>query len=310
MAIRPVAISRLAPGALCAAALVNALAVAFVVPRSAQLVTTYAQASGAASALELGAGLALLAAGIVAWHERAGGSLGPLAVLLGLVWFAQDWVGWEDGWPPARSVAMLALPFGPALLLHVALAAPRGRLSRGAPRTLVTLGYAAAALVSGGLALVRDPFADPYCWSNCADNVLLVHSDLELARTLGVLASAAGAGTAVLAVAVAAWRLVTATGAGRRASWPVLAPAALAGAAEAAYGAALLWTPLEDPGRAGFMAVFCVRATALAALAAGVAWTALRARRVRAALARIRAESAPLRELLARALGDPGVSVA
>ncbi|HYZ29544.1 MAG TPA: histidine kinase [Thermoleophilaceae bacterium] len=302
---------RIAFGALCAVAVVDAIAVAFVLPRSSPLVTTYGQSSRAASALELTAGFALLAAGAVAWRERLRGSLGALTVLLCLIWFAPDWIGWENGSPLARSLAMVALPFALALVLHIAVAAPRGRVPHTPAGAMLAPAYTASAIASVGLALFRDPFDDPYCWSNCADNVFLVHSNPGVADALDTLWRAAAVTTGVLVVIVAAWRLERATGPGRGAAWPVLVPAALVGAAEATYAVLLLRTPLENPNHADFALVFGARAVALVALAGGVGWTAVRSRRTRAGLAHATATpTVPLRDVLSRALGDPKLQVA
>jgi signal transduction histidine kinase len=59
------------------------------------------------------------------------------------------------------------------------------------------------------------------------------------------------------------------------------------------------------------MALYIARSAALIAVAAGIGWLGLRARRTRALVARLgREHSVGLRDVLARALGDPGVRVA
>src|SRR4029079_4706911 len=93
--------------------------------------------------------------------------------------------------------------------------------------------------------------------------------------------------------------------------WPVLGPAALVAPAEAAHVIVLLANPLEDPRRQAFPDAFMARAVAYPALAAGVAWTVVRAYRTRAAIARLGAdlgatpEPGTLRAVLARPLGRP-----
>jgi signal transduction histidine kinase len=292
-------------------AILDALAVALLLPRSTPLVTSYAMSSRLASALDLMAGFALLGAGVIAWHERLRGALAPLTVLMAVVWFAPDWIGWEDGSRPARSLAMIVVPFGFALVLHTSFAAPRGRVPQAPARAVLALAYLAATVAALGPALVRDPFEDPYCWSNCSVNVFLVHAAPNLAHALGKLGLTAALSAGVLTVIVVAWRLGRATGPGRRTAQPVLLPAAVVGAAGAAYAAALLRTPLEDPARAGFAVLFGIRAIALVALAGGVAWMAVRARRTRATVAQVSLQRASgLQEVLARALGDPNLLVA
>jgi signal transduction histidine kinase len=258
--------------------------------------TTYAATSSGAAAADIATGLGLILAGLLVWWERPAGSIGPVTVLLGAVWFAPDWVGLEEGPALARSVAMVAAPFLLPLLVQLVLAMPDGRVHGRGARVAVTLAYLAGGVVSIGQALFRDPFLDVYCWSNCTDNVLLV---------------AAG----ILVAAFAGRRLLSATRAGRAATGPVLVPASLAALALAAYAVALLRDPAEDPEGGVFQAVFFARAGAFSALAAGVAWTVVRQRRTRAAISRLAAdlgeapEPGSLRAALARSLGDPKIEV-
>jgi signal transduction histidine kinase len=303
---------RVASGLLCAVALVNLVAVGFWAPRSGPLVTTYAAVSGFASAVGLAAAIALVAAGVLAWREPAAGALGPIALLASIVWLAPDWVGWEGGWPSGRSAGMLLAPLTAALMLHVVLAAPRGRLPGRGERVAIALTYSLVLGLSGARALVRDPFEDPQCWSNCSDNVFLIHADRELAEALGTTGLVLGVILGVAAVVIALLRLWRATRTGRRAVAPTLAPAALMAACESVYAVALLGTATEDPTRTGFAALFVARAAAAIALAAGIGWTAVRARRSRAAVARLGVEPSadrPLRKELADALGDPTLEV-
>jgi signal transduction histidine kinase len=278
--------------------------------------TTYAAAGSGLALAGLVAGLALIAAGCaVAWDGRAG-SLGTVAVLLGAVWLAPDWVGWEAGPALVRSVAMAAAPFFLPLLAHLVLAAPGGRVAGRRQRAALGLLYGAAAAVAVGRALFRDPFLDPHCWSNCTDNVFLVDADPGLADTLGDVWLWASLAGGVALAGLASVRLAAATRPARAAAWPVLAPAALAALALAAYAAALLIEPAEDPERALFGTVHVGGALSLACLAAGLAWTLVRRWRAREAIERLAADlgAAPepgtLRAALAGSLRDPGLEVA
>ena len=186
-----------------------------------------------------------------------------------------------------RSVATVAALFATPLLLHLALGS--------APRAL----YAAAAVGAVGLALVHDPFLDANCWSNCTDNVFLLHGDQSIARVLE---------TGVL-LAFLAGGIVVAVRAARRPT------AALVAAAQAAYAGALLLDPAERPDDAVFAALFALRAAAVTLLSIALVRMAYTAWRTRAAVERLAAElgEAPppgtLRAALARRLGDPGVEV-
>jgi signal transduction histidine kinase len=277
--------------------------------------TTYAATTSGTAAADIAAGLGMILAGLLVWWERPGSSTGPVAAMLGVVWFAPDWVGWEAGPALARSVAMVAVPFLLALLVHLALAVPAGRVDGRRARLAVALAYLAAAFVAVGRALFRDPFFDRYCWSNCTDNVFLVHSDPALARALDDLWLWFSAAAGILLAAFACWRLLSATRAARAALWPVLVPGALAAAAMTASAVALLRDAAEDPQGGVFHAVFLAEALAFSCLAAGLVWTVVRQRRTKGAISRLAADlgAAPepgaFRAALARSLGDPRLEV-
>lgn len=277
--------------------------------------TTYAAASTAAAAAGLTAGLGLTGIGVLAYLQRSRGSAGPVAILLAAAWLAPDWVGWSGGHPLVRSLAMIVAPFLLPLLVHLVLAVPAGRVVGSAWRAALMGVYGAAAVVGVGRALVRDPILDRYCWSNCTDNVFLVHAAPAVVRALDGFWLRFSAATALLLAGFALWRLLTTTPAGRTAFAPVLVAAALAAASEAAYASLLLHDPAENPQVAVFRAVFLARAIAFASLAGGIAWTVSRQRRIRAAIARLATDlgEAPapgsLRAVLARSLGDPSLDV-
>ena len=281
-----------------------ALALAFaaasvVVTLDTEVQTTYAAMPGRA-ALDLAAGVGLIAAGVLTWAQRP---VGPLAVALGVAWLAQDWVGWVEGPAFARSVAMVAAPFLLPLLAHLVV---------GSATRAVAFTYAVTALVSAGLAFARDPFLDPNCWSNCTDNVFLVHASPGAVRLIEGFWLPFSVVASLLVTTFAVWRLWSASRPGRAAIWTILVPAGLAALGGAAHAMLLLADPAEDPRRDVFDAVFVARALAFVALAVGVAWTVVRARRTRAAIARLAAdlgetpEPGSLRAVLARTLGISG----
>ena len=301
--------------------LAYAIAAILAVPRKAEPLTTYAGATYAAAsttahAADLAAGLGLLAAGLIAWVEPRTRRLGVLALLAGVAWFGPDWEGWDGGPAFVRSLGAVVTPFFLALLFHLVLAVPIGRLRSWPTRSLVVAAYGVAAFVSLGRALFRDPFLDPYCWRNCLYNSFLVHADPGIAHALDDVWVRSTLAIGLLLVVMGAWRLLTASGPARRVLSPTLVPGVLAGAGASAYAVALLRTPLEDPRSAGFSSIFLALSLSIAALALGLAWGVLGTRRTRAAVARIASElgEAPppgtLRDALAVAVGDPALEVA
>lgn len=277
--------------------------------------TTYAAVSTPAHAGDLGAGLGLLAAGLLAWLDPGLRRLGALAMLGALAWFAPDWEGWDHGTPAIVSVAAAASPVFAVLVLHLLLAAPRGRTDSRAARAVLAAAYAGLLAVVVGRALLRDPLLDPTCWRNCVDNVFLVRRDPGAADALERCWLVASLAIGAVGVGFAAWRLITATRIARRALLPLVIPAATVAATEAIYALALLRDRFEDPSAARFVALYAVRCAAVLALATGIAWTVARARRLRASVGRLARElgEAPppgaLRASLASAVGDPTLEV-
>jgi signal transduction histidine kinase len=278
-------------------------------------ITSYAGASGAADAADVLAGVGLVLAGALAWARARTRLLGLLTMLAGLAWLGPDWEGWAGAPSLVRSLGAAASFFFPPVLFHLSLALPSGRIATRARRVAVAAVYAVAAVVSVGSALFRDPFLDPYCWRTCSDNALLVHADPGLASALGDVWTRFALAAGVVVVGIGLWRIARATAPARRVLLPALVPLGIAAAGEAAYAVALLRTPLEDPERAEFAAIFLVRALSAFALSLGIAWTVLNARRARSSVARLAAELAEappagtLRDGLAAALGDPGLEV-
>jgi signal transduction histidine kinase len=278
--------------------------------------TTYASASSAATIADLAAGLTALGVGCLAVVVRGRTSLAVLMVLIGAAWFAPDWVGWASAPPVVRSIAMVAVPFIVALIAHLAIAYPSGRVTVPWMRALLAVAYATTAIASIGRALFRDPFRDLYCWSNCTDNVFLVEPDRVLTRVADGLGWRSAVSLGLVAAGAAVWRLLSATPVARRATWFVLVPAATALLAIAATALVLANDRAGEPTDDHHAALFTARALAVAALGLGFGWGLLRANRAGRAVARL-AEAlgstpAPgtLGQTLARSFGDDGLTVA
>jgi signal transduction histidine kinase len=285
------------------------------VDRGGAFVTTYAAALPAARVADIAAGLGLIAAGALGAIQPRTRRLGALALLAGLAWFGADWEGAESAESLLRSVGAVVAPFTLVFVFHLALAAPDGRVRSRAARLAIVAAYVVVGCLTLSRALLRDPLLDLYCWRNCSENALLVHADAGIASALDdvLLWSTLAIGFGLIGFG---WRrLVGATGPGRRALLPIIGPALLVGASEATYVITLLRTPLEDPDRTGFAAIFLARSVSYSALAVGLAWTVVRITRTRARLTRLAGDlgEAPqpgmLRDTLATALGDPSIDV-
>jgi signal transduction histidine kinase len=299
-----------------ASALALAMASALIVV-TRDVPSSYAAADARLAALDLTAGIGLIIAGVLVARMRDDPA-GPVAMALGAVWLAPDWVGWEEGPPLVRSAAMVVSPFLIALVIHLALVTrtgPTAGFRTSSARLVVGFGYATVAVISLARAVVRDPFLDPHCWNNCRVNVFLVQAAPDAAARL-VAAMAVVTMIAALGLGAATARyLLVASRPACSDAWPVLVPCSVVASGEAIYALALWVDPAEDPTDPRFRWIFVARALAMIGLGAGLLATVVRQVRTHAALARLAedlgAAPAPgtLRDKLARALGDPGLQV-
>jgi signal transduction histidine kinase len=305
-------VARLVAASVVVAAGLGALAVS----EGSGHYTTYPGSSPLAATLTLAAGFALAAAGLGAGVSRAEGPTGDLAILAGFLWFAPVWVGWQEGPPLVRTLGMVAAGFTFPVLLHLVLSHPGGRLASTAARVLVGAVYVEAALAAVGLALFRDPYFDPGCWSNCTVNSFLVHSAPGLARGIQVVDRWFTVAAAVALAVICVGRLAAHSGPARRAIAPVALPAIALAGAVVAHVVALHWITVEDPTHPAFLSIYATLSSAVVLLAAGLALVVARTRSQRRAVSRMvvdLGEAPPpgsLESALGRALGDPALRIA
>jgi signal transduction histidine kinase len=303
---------RLAAAPLVIAAAAGMLAIAPGPGRS----TTYAGSSTLGAALVLGAGLALVGAGLVTAQARGSGRIGDLALLAGLASFAPVYIAWRGGPPLAISLAMVVAGFPFAFLFHLVLAYPSGQLGSRQRRGLVTVVYLEAAVTAGALALIRDPYLDRGCWSNCTINSFLVRSLPSTAHALATVDRWFVAGAAGTLAAISIVRLARGSRPARRRLLPVALPAVLFAASVAARAIELQRTTIEDPFDATLFGIFAVGSAALVLLSGGLILAVARVHMQRDAIARVVAEldEAPapgsLQAALADAVGDSELQVA
>ena len=278
--------------------------------------TTFAGRSPVAATLQLAAGWAIVAAGLVTWTRRPAWPAGPLAIVAGIAWFAPDWVAWQTGPGVVRILAVGALGVAAAAVAQLVLGAPGGTPPDGRTRALVVAIWTATAVAGIGRILFYDPLADVSCAAYCVANPLLAHGDVTIAGVLDLLE----VGTALIALGAVAVvtrrRLVRADRATRVAAEPIaLAGVAFLGAWLVGRVAVRL-DPGGAPDRAVLAGAVAGQAVALLALAAGLAWATARSRRGARAIRRLASEigasgeEGPLQTALVRATGDPSLRVA
>jgi signal transduction histidine kinase len=278
--------------------------------------TSYAGRSDLAAALAVVTGVALMAAGLVLSLTRRDRRMGDLALCAGVVWFAPFWAGWKGGPPLVVSLGTLAEDLAFPLLVHLVLAYPTGRLHVRVAQVLVLAVYIEAGLSALGRALFRDPFFDPNCWDNCAENVFLVHSLPRVSRGIQDADLWFTAAAAAALATICIWRLVVASAPARRAFWPILTGGTVLGAATIAHALVLFRSPVEDPTDPAFLSIFAVACGAVIIIAVGLTWGLFRAWIQRRSVGRIVSElgDAPppgfLESALAEATGDAELRVA
>jgi len=306
------AAARLLIGVLGLGAAAGALAIADGPGRF----VTYAGRSGGGAALTLFAGLGLIAAGLVTSLGRRPVRTADLALLAGLVWFAPVWVGWQEGPPLVRSIAMVPAGFAFPLVFHLVLAYPSGRMGSVSGRALVAIVYLETLLAAFLLALFRDPYFDRGCWANCTVNSFLVRSLPSPAHAVEIADRWFVAVAAVALAAICAPRLATGSRLARVRLATTAVPAIVFAGAVIARAIVLQRVTVEDPFDAGLFAIFAIESIALALLATGLMAAVLRAYVERRAVARVVAnlDEAPapgsVQTALAEALDDPELQVA
>jgi signal transduction histidine kinase len=237
-------------------------------------------------------------------ESRIGALLGAAA----LGWFLVEWNNPGIGSALGFTIGLVLYAAAPPLVAHAALAYPGGRLASRLDRLGVTAAYAGAVVLLGTApALVYDPAARG-C-AECPRNLLLVAGSSRVYDWLTSAGVHAGLGWSAGLLLLLGRRLLLATPALRRVILPVVLPAAVfLGFVARDFGHSLGRGSLgvDSTDRALWLG----EGAAAIALALGVAWSWVRARRMRAALARLvveLVESSPtggLRELLAESLGD------
>jgi signal transduction histidine kinase len=149
-------------------------------------------------------GWSFIGVGLFAWGRRPDNRVGMLMAAAGFAWLVTS-----AGLADLPLVFTLGQVFGAvffAVIIHLLLAFPSGRLETVALRRIVATGYA----LTGAGGVVLWLFARPQdldC-SECPENVLLIHSYPTLVNVLGTVLNLVGAVVvgSVLVVLVRRWR--------------------------------------------------------------------------------------------------------
>jgi signal transduction histidine kinase len=269
----------------------------------------FAGRSAAAGLALLTAGWALIGCGLVSWVRRAGDRFGPLVAAAGFAWFLPEWNNPAIGSALAFTIGLCLVAACPPLVGHAVLAYPSGRLSR-VDRSAVVAAYIGGVLLLGVLpALFFDP-QQQGC-NQCPSNLIRVSDGGGLYADLNEVGLYLGVAWALALATLAAYRLVG----GSIWARAIFAAAAAYLVLVAAWFASsldrrVLWNGMLE------QRLWLGQAVALVVLAAGVAWTWVRSRKARAAVAQLvvdLAQSPPpggLQGSLAEIVRDPDLVLA
>src|SRR3954452_19291898 len=117
--------------------------------------------------------------GLYAWSRRPANAIGPLMTATGLAWLLRG-LGVSDN-SVLFSIGELAAPAAFALLAHLLLAFPSGRLQTSAQRRLAALAYANATVLQVAAFVVTDTTAPDAGCDGCPPNPILIFSSSSLA---------------------------------------------------------------------------------------------------------------------------------
>src|SRR5918995_1610235 len=255
---------------------------------------------GLTATVGLVVGVSWCLTGLEEWRRRPARRIGPLMVFFGFAWFASLLA--YTNVSALYTVGQLVRPLFIAVLAHVVLAFPSGRLEGRLARAIVAAAYLNTTVLLAASVVFLEPDSGVGNLALVEPNAALSDAFRNAARGIGVALI-----TASLVLLARRWR--RATPPWRRAVAPVL----WVGAAAAAVGALrLLNDGLGRPLGPIELVFFLVLATVPLALELGL----LRSRLARGAVAGLVVElgrtRAPgkLREALARALHDPSLVVA
>jgi PAS domain S-box-containing protein len=252
--------------------------------------------------LALTLGLSFLASGVIALWRRPDNRTGILLVVVSYLWFLGALGVSNDD--RLFTVGVLVGSFSLPAFVHLLLAFPSGRLQGRRDLWIVIATY--ALVILGSLAqLLVDEHPDSGC-PDCTSTIAITTS--ETARNVvDAVVSALALALLVGVLAIVVNRFLRARGALRRALGPVLGTGALA--VVALLVSAVVETLSEEAGEPLYYVFLATLAAVPIAFLAGV----LRSRLARAGVGDLLLDLAagtPIRDALARALGDPTLEIA
>ncbi|MFL5894483.1 MAG: sensor histidine kinase [Thermoleophilaceae bacterium] len=264
--------------------------------------------------IELGAAIALAAAGLLFWTSRTRNLVGPLLVAASVAWLLPEWSNPETATALLFTLGLAGSLACLPIVIHIGLAYPRGHVRHRYEQAVVAVAYAGAIVLVG---LVPTAVFDPRAGgcTQCPSNLLLIHGNASLNEHV----SRFGIRFMVVWSIVAALTLVVR---GARSSVPALkaaAPVLVAALGYLGLSTADLWHSVSRgylSNDSADVRLWRAQGIALILLAAAVISGLIRARRTRTSVAQLVIElgRAPrvggARETLATTLRDPSLELA
>lgn len=189
------------------------------------MTSDHASPRGLLLAVVLIAGWSFAFTGLYAWDRRPGNNIGPLMTAVGFTWFFQALTASNNAWIFALGILGQTLPF--AILVHLLVSFPSGRLRTRLQIAAVSLAYLSTGPLQLVWALFTDPSAQSDC-SGCPENPVLIDGAEGVAEAVSAVQVLGGCAAIAIAIGLLYrnWRRSTATE--RRVLTPVLATGGLA----------------------------------------------------------------------------------
>ncbi len=158
---------------------------------SAALILTSDHTSprGLAAALILAAGWGFAGTGLYAWDRRPGNNIGPLMTAVGFTLFFQGLTASSNSVVFAIGIIGSSLPY--AILVHLLVSFPAGRLESRFQRIVVVAGYLTTTVLQLAWAIFIDPTKQSDC-EGCPENPILIAGHEGVADVINAFQLALG----------------------------------------------------------------------------------------------------------------------
>jgi signal transduction histidine kinase len=203
----------------------GAAAVAIGVASLALILTSdHTSPRGVAATLILIAGWGFVGTGLYAWYRRPGNRTGPLLTAVGFTWFFQALESSDNAAIFTLGALGLNLPF--AILIHLLIAFPSGRLKGTLERALVAIAYFITVPMQVAWALFADPEREG-C-DGCPANPIQIDGHEGVAEAISTIQGLVAIPLVAISIVLLYRRWRRSAASERRVLTPVLATGALA----------------------------------------------------------------------------------